>query len=75
MGRVRLEMAVALCAGILGIVTIFWRDWIEILTGWDPDNHGGAVEWIVAVGLLVAAVVMGLAARRHWRLLTAVPDK
>jgi protein-S-isoprenylcysteine O-methyltransferase Ste14 len=53
----------------------FWRDWIEILTGWDPDNHSGAVEWIVVVGLLVAAVAMGLAARRHWRLPTAVPGK
>ena len=27
--RVRLEMAVALCAGILGLLTIFWHDWIE----------------------------------------------
>jgi hypothetical protein len=74
-GRARLEMAGALCAGILGVLTIFWRDWIEILTGWDPDNHSGAVEWIVVVGLLVAAVAMGLAARRHWRLPTAVPGK
>ena len=43
--RVRLEMAVALCAGILGILTIFWHDWIEALTGWDPDQHNGTVEW------------------------------
>jgi hypothetical protein len=55
-------------------LTIFWHDWIEVLTGWDPDNHSGMAEWIVVVGLLVAAVIMGLAARRHWRLLTgAVP--
>lgn len=67
-------MAGALCAGILGIVTIFWHDWIEALTGWDPDNHSGAVEWIVVVGLLVAAVAIGLVARRHWRL-AAVPGK
>lgn len=73
--RARLEMAVALCAGILGILTIFWHDWIEALTGWDPDNHSGDVEWIVVVGLLVIAVALGLAARRHWRLLTAVPGK
>jgi len=72
--RARLEMAAALCAGILGILTIFWHDWIEVLTGWDPDNHSGAVEWIVVAGLLVAAVTMGLAARHHWRL-AAVPDR
>jgi undecaprenyl pyrophosphate phosphatase UppP len=68
-------MAVALCAGILGILTIFWHDWIEVLTGWNPDNHSGGVEWIVVVGLLVIAVALGLAARRHWGLLTADPDK
>ena len=74
-GRARLEMAVALCAGVLGILTIFWHDWIEALTGWDPDHHNGGVEWIVVVGLLAVAVALGLVARRHWRLETAVPDK
>lgn len=73
--RAWLEMAVALCAGVLGILTIFWHDWIEVLTGWDPDHHNGGVEWIVVVGLLAVAVALGLVARRHWRLLTAVPDK
>jgi hypothetical protein len=73
--RVRLEVIVALCAGILGILTIFWHDWIEALTGWDPDQHNGSVEWIVVGGLLAVAVVMGFAARRHWKLLTPVPDK
>jgi hypothetical protein len=37
--RVRLETAVALLAGLLGVVTIFWHDWIEALTGWDPDHQ------------------------------------
>jgi hypothetical protein len=73
--RARLEMAVALCAGALGILTVFWHDWIEALTGWDPDHHNGSAEWIVVVGLLAVAVTMGLVARRHWRLLTPVPDK
>lgn len=70
--RTQLEAAVALCAGILGILTIFWRDWIEALTGWDPDSHNGTVEWIVVIGLLVVSAAMGLVARRHWRLLAEV---
>jgi hypothetical protein len=69
--RVRLEMAVALAAGILGLVTIFWHDWIEMLTGWDPDQHHGSVEWILVAVLLAVAVAMGLVARRDWRLLAA----
>ena len=69
--RARLEMAVALAAGILGLITIFWSDWIEMLTGFDPDQHNGSVEWLLVAGLLVVAVAMGLVARRDWRLLAA----
>lgn len=69
--RVGLETAIALLAGLLGVVTIFWHDWIEALTGWDPDHHNGSVEWLIVVGLLVVAVAMGAVARRHWRLLLA----
>ena len=68
-GRVVAESVIALFAGALGVLTIFWHDWIEALTGWDPDQHNGAAEWLIVVGLLVVAVAMGIAARRHWRLL------
>ena len=69
--RVLLESAVALCGGMLGVLTIFWHDWIEALTGWDPDQHNGTAEWIVVAGLLAVALASGLAARRHWKLLAA----
>ncbi len=73
--RAQLETAVALFAGMLGILTIFWHDWIEALTGWDPDQHNGTMEWIVVVGLLAVSAAIGLVARRHWRLLAEVPGK
>jgi len=73
--RAQLEAIVALCAGILGIVTIFWHDWIEALTGWDPDHHNGSFEWLIVAGLLVVSAAMGTVARRHWRLQTAVPSQ
>ena len=69
--RVGLETAIALLAGLLGVVTIFWHDWIEALTGWDPDQHNGAAEWLIVVGLIAVAAAMGIVARRHWRLLLA----
>jgi len=72
--RARLEAVAAVCAGFLGILTIFGRDWIEALTGWDPDRHNGTMEWLVVVGLLAVAAAMGIAARRHWKL-AAVPGK
>ena len=50
---------------------MFWHDWIEALTGWDPDHHNGSVEWLIVVALLAVAVAIGIMARRDRRLLIA----
>jgi hypothetical protein len=46
------------CGG-LAVLTIFWPDRIEALTGYDPDQHNGTVEWLIAIAII------GLSA--HWR--------
>jgi len=69
--RISLETAIALFAGALGVLTIVWHDWIEGLTGWDPDQHRGAYEWLIVGVLIALAVMLGAAARRNWRLRTA----
>ena len=43
-----------LCCG-LAVLTIFWPDWIEALTGYDPDQHDGTVEWLIVIALLSSA--------------------
>jgi hypothetical protein len=77
--RIGLETAIALFAGGLGVLTAFWHDWIEALTGWDPDHHNGSVEWLIVAVLLVIAIIVGVAARRDWRLRSAairlLPDQ
>jgi hypothetical protein len=42
------------CGG-LAVLTIFWPDWIEALTGYDPDQHDGTVEWLIVTALLSTA--------------------
>jgi hypothetical protein len=64
------ELAVASTSGLLSIVTIFWRDWIEALTGADPDQHSGVVEWGVVLALAVLAGFLAMAARRDFRRLS-----
>jgi undecaprenyl pyrophosphate phosphatase UppP len=69
--RIALETAIAAFAGVLGILTIFWHDWIEGLTGWDPDHHNGTFEWLIVVVLLAIAAVVAAVARRDRRLRAA----
>jgi hypothetical protein len=61
------EAAAGALFGLLGVVTIFWRDWIEAIFGWDPDHHSGSLEWVIVAGLLLAAVLLGFLARRSYR--------
>ena len=70
------EGAVALVTGVLAIVTLFWRDWIEALTGYDPDHHSGSAEWLIIAGLALVCVIASLTARVEWhraRARTAAP--
>jgi hypothetical protein len=55
---------VALC---LAVLTLVWRDWIEEVFGVDPDNHSGALEWFIVVGLLVVAAALAVTAHWEWR--------
>jgi hypothetical protein len=48
------------------VLSIFWRDWIEALTGYDPDRHDGTVEWLIVVALLSTAT--------FWRLRRRTPN-
>ena len=65
--RFWVEAAAALVASILCVITPIWSDWIEIVSGWDPDQGDGTVEWMVALGLLIVALTMLAAAATEWR--------
>lgn len=62
-----IEIVLASIGGILCVITPFWPDWIEILTGWDPDQHDGSVEWLISGGLLVATAILFVLAAIEWR--------
>lgn len=62
--RYWVEIAVSAVAAVLLVLTLITREWIEVLTGVDPDGGSGTLEWalvagfgVVAVGGIVAAVM------------------
>ncbi|GLS20326.1 hypothetical protein GCM10007874_33430 [Labrys miyagiensis] len=69
-GRARLfwvEVGLAAITGLLAFITPVFPDWIEVLTGWDPDQHDGSVEWTIVVGLFVVTIALIAAATYEWR--------
>ncbi|HEY7009223.1 MAG TPA: hypothetical protein VH395_09795 [Jatrophihabitantaceae bacterium] len=69
--RFLLEAGFGIAAAALGILTLFWRDWIEAIFGFDPDNHNGSFEWLIVGVLLLVAIVLGICARADWRRIVA----
>ena len=71
--QAKIETVVAILAAGLFVVTLISREWIEALTGWDPDNGNGSLEWLIVAVLAVIAVALGLRARSDWRKVQALP--
>ncbi|MEU6256108.1 ABC transporter permease [Streptomyces sp. NPDC047043] len=65
--RGRIEAAAAGLCGLLFLVTLIWPDWIEAVFGVDPDQHSGALEWIIVALALCATSTFSLLARSEYR--------
>jgi hypothetical protein len=59
------EVALGIVSASVLAVTAAWPNWIEEITGIDPDGRSGSLEWAVVAVLVVCAVVAPLMARRE----------
>jgi hypothetical protein len=65
--RFWLETGLAIITCVLFVVTLFYRDWIEIVFNVDPDNGSGALEWLIVGALFVVTIALFILARYEWR--------
>jgi len=56
-----------MASAVFALLAASWPNWIEAF-GVDPDHGNGTVEWALPLALALAAVVLGLMARHHWRI-------
>jgi hypothetical protein len=65
--RFWLETGLAIITGILFIITLVQRDWIEVVFNVDPDNRSGSLEWLIIGVLLVVTLTLFTSASYEWR--------
>ena len=65
--RFWLEMGMAIVTGMLFVITLVQRDWIEIVFNVDPDQRSGAFEWLIVGTFLVVTITLFTLASYEWR--------
>ena len=65
--RFWVEAFLAAVSVVFLILTLLWKDWIEIVFGMDPDHHSGSVEWLIVAVSLAVTVIFFVLARLEWR--------
>jgi hypothetical protein len=72
--RFWVELGLGLFCAVLAVLTMVWPDWIELVSGFDPDNHSGAVEAAITIGILSAALLLLALSRVEWHRAVAADE-
>lgn len=67
--RVRIEIVLSGLLAAATVLTAIWPDWIESLTGWDPDGGDGKAEWLIVLVFAIVTVAVSALARRDLRVI------
>lgn len=66
-GRFWLETGMGLASLVFAVLTLAWKDWMEIVFKVDPDHHSGSLERMIVGAAVAITVITFAAARVEWR--------
>jgi hypothetical protein len=66
-----IETGLAVAAAVFCLLSIVWKDWIELVFRVDPDQGSGSLERLIALAFAALAVAFGALARRERHRLSA----
>lgn len=61
------EAGLGLASLTFAVLTLRWRDWVEMVFRVDPDHHRGGVEVALVSVCLAVSLITLLAVRLEWR--------
>lgn len=65
--RYWVEIGLSVTCGLLLLLTLVTREWIELFFPVDPDGGSGALEWLIVACLALLVLAFGALARRERR--------
>ena len=65
--RFWIEAGLSLASLVFMLLTLLWREWIELIFRVDPDHGSGSREWTVVLAAAAVAIAFAVVARVEWR--------
>ena len=65
--RFWVETAMSSASFVFAMLTLLWKDWIELIFRVDPDNHSGSIEMTIVLVAIAITVATAILARVEWR--------
>jgi hypothetical protein len=65
--RFWIESVLAAASLVFALLTLLWKDWIELVFRVDPDHHSGSLEMGIVLAAIAITVIFAILARVEWR--------